>query len=256
MRLSNLGLAAAVVIAFAGTASAADMSPMPMKAPMAPPAPVANWTGCYLDGGVGYGLYNQDHSVTNTGVTTVTSTDGGRGWLGRLGAGCDYQFAPKWVIGAFGDYDFMSLKGTLQPNEVFAGSSLTGSEKESSAWAVGARIGFLVTPNILTYFDGGYTQSRFDQVNLLLATGAATTFAYPAHTYSGWFLGSGFDFALSDFFGGLPRGLYTRTEYRFADYGRDDLAEFITTSGALTGNVMHSEKFVHTVTTSLVWRFW
>ena len=42
---------------------------------------------------------------------------------------------------------------------------MTGTEKESSTWAVGGRAGVLVTPRFLTYFDGGYTQARFDGVN-------------------------------------------------------------------------------------------
>ena len=65
---------------------------MPLKAP-APPPPVLSWTGCYVDGGWGYGFWNQDHYVTNAGlgVTSVTTTDGGRGWMGKLGGGCDYE---------------------------------------------------------------------------------------------------------------------------------------------------------------------
>src|SRR5690348_9716794 len=106
---------AAAAIAFGGVqvASAADMA---VKArPMAAPVATYSWTGCYIDGGIGYGMYNQDsHSeVTATTVPIgVEVTNGGRGWLGRLGGGCDYQFASSWVIGAFGDFDFMHLHGT------------------------------------------------------------------------------------------------------------------------------------------------
>ena len=106
---------ASVVLA-SSSAFAADMS-MPLKAPL-PPAPT--WTGCYLDGGVGYGMYNQDsHSETFPGLVPIgtTVTNGGRGWLGRFGGGCDYQFGVaalgNFVIGAFGDYDFMDLQGTF-----------------------------------------------------------------------------------------------------------------------------------------------
>ena len=44
----------------ARSALAADLSlPVkPMSAP--PPPPVANWTGCYVNGGGGYGMWNQD----------------------------------------------------------------------------------------------------------------------------------------------------------------------------------------------------
>ena len=59
-----------------GSALAADL--YPMKAPT--PAPLT-WTGCYVDGGVGYGMWNQDHYVeTTSGLVpeSGTSTDGGR----------------------------------------------------------------------------------------------------------------------------------------------------------------------------------
>ena len=59
----------------------------------------------------------------------------------------------------------MSLKGNISPSELFpagAGAQpLTMNEKESSAWFVGARLGYLVTPSFMSYFDGGYTRTRF-----------------------------------------------------------------------------------------------
>src|ERR1700686_1869409 len=102
-------------------AMAADMRAAPIltKAPMM--APVFSWTGCYIDAGVGYGMWNQDHSTTTTiggvpNIDTVENTGGGRGWLGRVGGGCDYQLSgtvfSNFVIGVFGDYDWMSLKGS------------------------------------------------------------------------------------------------------------------------------------------------
>src|SRR5260370_39424546 len=103
-------------LATAGAASAADL---PVKAPpYVAAAPVASWTGCWVSGGVGYGMWNQDHfTETDPGhvAFSSTTTDGGRGWLGRAGVGCDYQLAPSFVIGIFGDYDWLSLKGSNQP---------------------------------------------------------------------------------------------------------------------------------------------
>ncbi|MGA8817301.1 MAG: porin family protein, partial [Xanthobacteraceae bacterium] len=54
--LAMIGVSAALLAAPLA-ASAADL--MPLKAPM--PAPVMSWTGCYVDGGWGYGMWNQDH---------------------------------------------------------------------------------------------------------------------------------------------------------------------------------------------------
>ncbi len=243
---------------FAGSALAADM---PVKAPLIMKAPpmVYNWTGCYLNAGVGYGMWNQDHSETDgvSGNTVIENTGGGRGWLGRFGGGCDLQLSgtfSNFVIGAFGDYDVMNLNGSMSPLFVSGVSlnPLVANEKESSAGSVGARVGYLLTPTILSYVDGGWTRTRFDQMNETDNFGVADNFGFPAQTYSGWFLGSGFEYN----FNWLPLpGLFLRTEYRYSTYSQQDLAEFDTITGVADGNVLHSKKQVQTVTTSVVWRF-
>jgi len=252
----------------ASPAIAADMA---VKAPiMKAPPMVYSWTGCYLDAGLGYGLWNQDHSTTaslaGSGIpnnfNSVEMTNGGRGWLGRFGGGCDLQLSgtfSNFVVGAFGDYDTMDLKGTLTSQLNLAGGAQTqGDEKESSAWAIGGRIGYVIAPTVLTYVDGGWAETRFDQINLVSTTnGNPTGSAFPQHTYQGWFLGSGFEYQ----FTWLPiQGLFLRSEYRYASYQRDNLTEFDIATGlpvgnAGTGSVLHAKKEVQTITTSLVWRF-
>ena len=76
-------------------------------------------------------------------------------------------------------------------------SGLDRKEKESSTWAVGGRAGVLVTPRFLTYFDGGFTQARFDGVNynFAIAGGGPSGLSLAAQTYNGWFIGSGFEYA-------------------------------------------------------------
>lgn len=248
--------ASSIALALAsGSALAADLS---LKGP--PPAAALSWTGCYIDGGVGYGMWNQDHYAETSGLVagSVATTDGGRGWLGRVGAGCDYQVSPSIVVGAFGDYDWMGLNGTSSLDVAGVTTSTTlsgiaGNESETGAWSVGARIGYLVTPRLLSYFDGGYTQTTFGQVNYNnAATGAATGLSLPATTYKGWFIGGGTEYA----FTWLPiNGLFWRTEYRYAQYQNADVSSFVTATGAPTGFGQRESPQVQTVTTSLVWRF-
>ena len=114
--MKKLAIAITAVAAFTGSAIAADM---PVKArPYAPPVVTAyNWTGCYVGAGGGYGMYNQDISADTAGLLNGTGTGtvtlGGRGWFGTGQVGCDYQVTPSFVIGAFGDYNFGSIKGHL-----------------------------------------------------------------------------------------------------------------------------------------------
>lgn len=249
----------ATVALTTGSALAADLARPYYKAAPPPPPPVASWTGCYIDGGVGYGMWNQDsYTETDPGHVplSVTSTLGGRGWLGRLGAGCDYQIASSWVIGVFGDYDFAHIHGNyMEPLTGF-----TGDENLSGQWAVGGRIGYLVTPSLLGYVDGGYTEARFDAVALgpLLVGGGPTGLSIGSHTYNGWFIGGGTEYALG---GIIPiNGLFWRTEYRYSSFGSTDLP--ITCGSAAlcgavgpTGLADHVTKYEQTVTSGLVWRF-
>ena len=259
--MRNLALASLTGFVLAsGSALAADL---PYKAPP-PPPPAYNWTGCYIDAGVGYGMYNQDHYQETWPVIvpfTQTTTDGGKGWLGRVGAGCDYQ-AGRFVFGAFGDYDFASISGTNNvPNPlafapgvwVFApgpGFGAYGNEKETDSWAFGGRAGYLVTPSLLAYVDAGYTQARFSSVHFYTDTipPADTLTWLPATTYHGWFVGGGDEYQL----GWFP-GLFWRSEYRYAQYQATDLPA-LTPAGP-AGWAEHVKKEVQTATTSLVWRF-
>jgi outer membrane immunogenic protein len=223
-----------------------------------------SWTGCYVDAGYGYGLFNQtQHTETFPGLAPTTSgdsEDGGRGWLGRIGGGCDYQLTgdlSHWVVGAFGDYDVMGLKGTDSLQNVGTGGGVgpptIASEKENDAWYIGGRIGYLVTPALLSYFDAGYTETTFGQQSLsVLATGASAGAFLPSTTYHGWFAGGGLEYALN--FSWLPiHGLFWRNEYRFASYDSKDPQ--VLGPGALPGYAQHATPYVETITSSIVWRF-
>jgi outer membrane immunogenic protein len=256
--MNRILLASALGLALAsGSAFAADMSPPP---PMykAPPPPAPTWTGCYIDGGVGYGLWNQDHSNFNPGftpTTTQTTTDGGRGWLGRVGGGCDYQFPisglGNFVVGAFGDYDFMGLNGTNQPELVLGGSPEMFNVKETGAGYVGGRIGYLPYPDLMAFFSGGWTGTRFtNSTEVLTFNGAPSGFTFPgAYNVNGWFLGGGYEYRAP-----WASGLYWRTEYRFAEYSKISLIE-TSLAGVPSGNTQTNQSFVQTVTTGLVWKF-
>ena len=243
--MNRLFLSVAAIL-IASPAVAADMARPVMKAPMA--APVMSWTGCYIGAGGGYGMWNQDVVEFVSGVPgTVTQTGGGRGWFGTAQVGCDYQLSSNWVIGAFGDWDFMDIKGTPH----FAVDA-AGNEKERWAWSVGARLGYLIAPHVLTYVSGGYREAHFDRVDLFnefLPTSSLDR-SIPAHSYTGWFIGSGFEYGLSWF-----PGLFLKTEYRYAQFSADRLTEFVTSTGAATTTSFDSKKFEQTIRTELVWRF-
>ncbi len=63
------------------------------------------------------------------------------------------------VIGAFADYDWSSIKGNA------GHGAIVGSEKLSSSWAAGGRIGWVVVPQFLVFVSPATPQARFDRIN-------------------------------------------------------------------------------------------
>jgi outer membrane immunogenic protein len=196
----------------------------------APPA-VYNWTGFYVGGGFGYGMFNLDTQWTGVFdpfTMPLTQKQGGRGWLGTATVGGDFQFSDRIVAGVFADYDWARIKGNIQYQTAFE----VGTVKETAAWAVGARVGWLVTPAILSYINGGYTQARFSEVHLVNNHFGNQLFGanidtVPGHTYGGWFVGSGVEAKL-DGLGPVGQGWFWRTEYRYAKYNGATLPNVCT----------------------------
>jgi outer membrane immunogenic protein len=245
---SFVGLAFCIT-SLSGLARAADLAPM-LKA-----APGASWTGFYVDGGIGYGLWAADTATISpaTGgcVLCVIQTQGGKGWLGRVGAGFDYQMTQHIVAGVLADGDFSSVKGNITDQT----AGFAGSINENWTWAAGLRGGWLITPRVLSYIDAGFTQTHFNSAQMVFAgSGAATGFSTPAYTANGWFLGGGVDTPL-DFI--LPGGWFMRTEYRFSQFGSQNLTDTCAAGCALASpqNTITFHPQVQTVTTEIVYRF-
>ena len=166
-----------------------------------------------------------------------------------MGGGCDYQIAQSFVIGILGDYDFAHIHGFTDLG------GLGGDENMSAAWAVGGRLGYLPYQNLMVFVSGGWTQARFDssnQVGTFGPPGGFTGLVLPEHTYSGWFIGSGFEYQVP---WPILHGLFWRTEYRFSQFGTDDIPLLIAGTGAPSGLSERTQKFTQTVTTSLIWKF-
>jgi outer membrane immunogenic protein len=259
--MKKLLLALGALAVLTGSASAADLAARPVaKAP--PPVPTASWTGCYISGGGGYGLFRVDHDERVNGVPTINNaTAGGDGWLATVGAGCDYQFAGRWVVGAFADGTWSDIKGDGMARIFGVGDAAIGQLTTDWNWAVGGRIGYLVTPSVLTYVNAGFTQAHFKQQNFYnpFLPSPAGGVALPAQTFDGFFVGTGFEYA----FDWLP-GLFVRSEGRAAIYNRKDAVPFCASAGlvcfaagapAVPGDVDSRRPILYTAKAELVYRF-
>src|SRR3977135_1031686 len=92
--MKKLIVALAAVAAFSTSASAADLAARPYSKAPAPIAAAYNWTGFYIFGGVGGGLWAADSNVNSTVGLGALSRDqrlGGSGWFGTVGGGFGWQ---------------------------------------------------------------------------------------------------------------------------------------------------------------------
>jgi outer membrane immunogenic protein len=266
--MKKLVLALTAMAALTAPALAADMAPRYAKAPVAV-APAVSWTGCWISGGGGYGISRTDRysrdGAAPFGTNVLGATSGSDGWLATAGVGCDYQFSGRWVVGAFVDGTYSDIKGDHAWRVFGPGETFVGENKMDWSWAVGGRIGYLVNPSFLTYFNAGYTQAHTEAYNLreIVAGFGATGLQVPGRTFDGFFVGSGFEYQL-DF---LP-GLFVKTEGRASWYDRGDssltcqfagtrcagagVAPFNLANG---GNIDSRRLTVYTAKTELVYRF-
>jgi outer membrane immunogenic protein len=252
LKMKKLAITLSAFAALTGSAFAADLPARTYtKAPVVVATP--SWTGFYLFGGAGGGIWDADnYSVLNaTGVAnSSTVRTGGDGWFGTVGAGYDWQFNSSWVAGIFADGSFGSIRGTItDPNFAIA-----GTEKLRDTWAAGVRLGYLVAPNVLSYVNAGYTGSQWSSALLAPTAGGAATDSTPSFNRNGWFIGGGVENNLN-IFGITAPGWFMKTEYRAAYYNRATLPETFIATGLLDTNSVTFKPFVETVSTSLVYRF-
>jgi outer membrane immunogenic protein len=264
--MKKLVLALTALAAFSGSAVAADLAARPYtKAPAM--APIATWTGFWVSGGFGYGLSQYQTSVVSPTAPLVVfdpgHDTGGKGWLGKVGLGYDYQFAGpfgSWVVGAFADAQWSNIRGQNSftcPGICFGPTQgYTGQINNDWSWAAGGRIGFVALPGLLTYFNAGYTQADIKQVNYVVSSdGTPNGPVLGSRRMGGYFLGGGTEYSISQ----IP-GLFWKNEVRFSDFGnRTDSQVCVVTGTCGVAGTLHSldrnHLYTQAATTELVYRF-
>jgi opacity protein-like surface antigen len=209
--------AAALAVTMTGPALAADM---PLKG-AAPFAERFSWTGCYLGGHVGGGFAHKD--ITDpvqlvedsfgfgppAGTTTVSPAPKGVVVGGQIG--CDYQFAPSWVVGIEGSAAGSTMKGSKVvglPDSV--PDTALVQAKTDFLTSVTGRIG-LAFDNVLLYGKGGVAMAadRYDVTGSI----GGTQFGFVGlENRIGWTAGGGLEWAFS-------RHWSTNIEYDYYGFG-------------------------------------
>jgi outer membrane immunogenic protein len=89
--MKKFALALAALAAFTGSAIAADLPPAPAYSNAPAVVPTPSWTGFYIFGGAGGGVWDANTGVSVTGggpcVACFNNKQGGDGYFGTAGAG-------------------------------------------------------------------------------------------------------------------------------------------------------------------------
>ncbi|THD61728.1 MAG: porin family protein [Bradyrhizobium sp.] len=161
MRKLSFAAVAALVMSIAAPARAADL-PLKTETPF---AARFSWTGCYLGGHLGGGFARKDitdpvelvqdsfGAGPTTGITTASPAPGGVVIGGQIG--CDYQFAPSWVVGIEGAASGSTMKGSTTVG-LPLGSPDTALVRAKTDFLTGvtARVGYAFD-NVLLYAKSG-----------------------------------------------------------------------------------------------------
>ena len=206
-----IGIAAVALLA-AAPALAADLAPVaPMyKAPAAVFAP-QSWTGFYIGGDVGGAWSHTSGSWTGLpsaaafGVNPTSGSLSGSSFLGGVHAGYDYQFAPTWVFGVEGDWDWTHTRGSntgawtgFGTGAPIPGAATTMNSTVDWLASLRGRLGYLVTPNVLAYATGGvaWGDVHYSGTAANPATGYAASTAFN-NTSDGFVVGGGLEWAIT-----------------------------------------------------------
>jgi outer membrane immunogenic protein len=171
-------------------------------------APVANWTGFYLGGNVGYSFGSSNlnlGSITSppppiTPLLTATTDLSVKGALGGLQLGYNWQFNPNWVWGVEGDFQWAGQKGQASVANLIVIPVLASVESKLDWFStVRGRLGY-VTGNSLWYVTGGWAYGH-RELNVTTSAGIpsfAVGTLNMSQNKSGWTLGGGVETKLWD----------------------------------------------------------
>jgi outer membrane immunogenic protein len=165
----HLKLALGVVLGL-GTAGAASGADLPVKAPVAA-APLYNWTGCYIGANAGGGwdtlhtVRDQIDGLPPTPAYLDMGTENDSGYLAGIQSGCDFQ-TTRLVFGLEGMADWGRISGN---QNIASRPGFSEQNTLSGLFPVTGRIGFLWTPQFLTYGKLGF--AWFNDTNKYFAGG-------------------------------------------------------------------------------------
>jgi outer membrane immunogenic protein len=215
-------------------ALAADMAPRYSKAPAPAMEAVYSWTGFYVGGNVGYGWFDRNATLVDTGTVAFfgPSIAAGalpnvygvnpRGVVGGGQVGYNWQ-AGMWVFGVEADFQGADVKGSQTISTAgipgFVPITATATEKLDWFGTARGRVGFAAS-TALFYVTGGLA---YGHVNNTFATAAPavgqSAFGSSSRTDVGYVVGAGVEWAFN-------ANWSVKGEYLFMDLGNHSTTAF------------------------------
>jgi outer membrane immunogenic protein len=194
------------IVGFTGTAAAQPMPRIPVA------AQPYQWTGCYIGAQAGWGWGD----AKSRSLDLTTDVDGG---LAGGQIGCDYQFAPNFLVGIEAMAAWTDIGGKSDP--FFSGKNVTRFSTQTD-WIASATARAGVTADRwVLYVKGGAAWSNGDyrQFGFFCPLGCPA-FAIPfdgrgSETEAGWTWGLGIEWAFAPNWS---------TKLEFNQYRFDDIA--------------------------------
>ena len=249
LEMDRFAILGAGLLSIAGLISEASAADLAARTYTKAPAPVVayNWTGCHVGGNLG-GVISKDRTTNQFGNSTdFSSTD----FLGGGQVGCDYQFAPGWVVGVEGRADWTGLKNShaatvrnLVTGVVVPSSFSLGNDFLASATA---RLGYSFVDRWLVFARGGaaWTHEKIDDAFNNLAGVAVDPSATLSRT--GWTAGAGVEWAFAAHWSAT-------LEYNYYDFGSRGFTLSDPARGT-TVNGLSLTDTLHAVTVGVNYRF-
>jgi outer membrane immunogenic protein len=222
---------------------AADLA---VKAPPNIPPPLFSWTGCFVGAHVG-GAVREDKLTTALGKSGSSDTGG---FVGGGQIGCDYQFAPGWVVGAEGRAAWTSLKRTNAGSVIFPAIGVTVPSRLTASSdylaSATARLGYSFADRWLVFVRGGaaWTNEKIDSAFIRLDGLAVDPRTTDSRT--GWTVGTGVEWAFA------PHWSAT-LEYNYYDFGNNSL--LLTDNVGTRVTIFSLKDNIHAVTTGVNYHF-
>jgi outer membrane immunogenic protein len=227
--MKNILFAAAATALTALPARGADLGVY--RAP-AYAAPIYTWTGFYVGAHLG-GAFGGSNNFNGLALS-----DNDARFLGGVQAGANWQFYGNWVVGAEGQYSWLSGNNA---SAVFPGGFVYNNDQRGLG-SVTARLGYSFGP-ALVYVKGGYAYA--DNRESVTFAGAPIPFLLDRNHNHGWTIGGGAEYMFA-----FAPSWSVKAEYQYYDFGD---ARFQSPPALVPFGTFHNDE--HTLKVGVNYRF-